>query len=53
MYQNTYTIEKQVLGGMKKLEQLKIIHHKVNCMLHSVQNFQNRAAEGRYFIVGI
>ena len=37
---------------MKKLVQLKIVHHKVSCMLYSVQNLEIRAAEGQYFIIG-
>ena len=38
---------------MKKLVQLKIVHHKVSAMLYSVQNFKIRAAEGQYFIIGV
>ena len=42
-----------VFWGMKKLVQLKIVHHKVNDMLYSVQNFKNRASEGQCLIIGV
>ena len=38
---------------MKKLVQLKIVHHKVSAMLYSVQNLKIRAAEGYCYIIGV
>ena len=39
-------LEIHVFWGMKKLVQLKIVHHKVSAMLYSVQNLKIRASEG-------
>ena len=38
---------------MEKLVQLKIVHHQVNAMLYSVQNFKNRASEGQCLVIGV
>ena len=41
-----------VFWGMKKLVQLKIVHHKVRAMLYSVQKSKNRAPEGKCLLTG-